>query len=119
LERYLTQSQGKITKEQYLKLMEQRGLEPDPKKIPLEFDDLNVDTQIAFAIYHRLGNRVDGNVGFIGKDYTNLPYFIETYGINDKLYLLDLLVAIEVHYIKENQKAVEKLLKDSKKKSSV
>lgn len=117
LDRYLNQTQGKITKEQYLKLMEQRGQEPDPKKIPLEFDDLSPDTQIAFSIYHRLGNRVDGNVGFVGKDYTNLPYFVEAYEINDKLYLLDLLVAIEVHYIKENQKAVEKLLKDSKKKS--
>lgn len=117
LERYLKQSDSKITKEQYLKLMEQRGQEPDPKKTPLDQEDLHPDIQIALAIYHRLGNRVEGNIGFVGKDYTNLNIFIEVFGIENKLYLLDLLVAIEVHYIKENQKAVEKIMKDSKKKS--
>jgi hypothetical protein len=115
LERFLKQT-GSITKEQYLKLVEQRGIEPDITKMPLDMEDLDPDLQIAFSIYYKLGNRVDGNVGFVGKDYTNLPIFMEVYSIFDKLYLLDLLVAIEVHYIRENQKAVEKMFKDSKKK---
>lgn len=98
-------------------MMAQRGETPDPTKIPLDFYDLPYDAQLCIGIYHKLGNRVEGNIGFIGKDYTNLPILIEAYGITNKLALLEYLTLIEVFYIEENQKAISKSIEDNKRKA--
>jgi hypothetical protein len=107
--KYLKKTQGSITKETYIKMMEQLGKPIDPDKIPLGFEDLPTDAQVAVNIYNRLGNRVESNIGFVGKDYSNLPLLIEVYNIVDKEFLLDLLLTMEVHYIESNAAEVKKL----------
>lgn len=97
--------------------MEQTGKQPDPNKIPLEFEDLTYDGQLAYNIYSKLGNRVESNIGFVGKDYSNLPILIEIYNIIDKEYLLDLLLLIEIFYINENSKQIEKIMNKNKPKT--
>jgi hypothetical protein len=116
LEKYLKSSDSKINKQRYLLMMAQRGEEPDPNKIPLDYEDLSLDCQIALSIYNRLGNRVYSDVGFTGKDYTNLPILIESFCVNNKEYLLDLLNVIDGHNIDKSQKAIKKMYDDMKKK---
>lgn len=90
-------------------MMEQMGKPIDPAKIPMDFDDLPLDAQYALNIYNRLGNRIESNIGFVGKDYCNLPIFIEVNNIVDKEWLLDLLLTIEVHYIEANAAEIKKI----------
>lgn len=94
--------------------MEQLGKEPD--KPPIGYEDLHPDCQIALNIYNRLGNRVYGDVGFVGKDYTNLPILIEVFGITNKEYLIDLLNVLDTFNINQSQKAMKKMMDDIKKK---
>jgi len=116
LHKFLSQGNKGLDKNKYLKLMEQLGKEPDLAKMPLDYEDLSYDCQLAFTVYHRLGNRIEANNGFIGKDYTNFPIIAKYSGVEDELMLLDLVISIEVHFIQENQKAVAKIYADSKKK---
>lgn len=116
LKKFLKDQDSPIDKEKYLEVQRQLGKEPDPNKIPLGFDDIPPDCQLAFHIFSKLGNRVYGDVGFTGKDYTNLPILIEIFGIVDKSYLLDLLNVIEAHYLDKNQKQIKKMHDDIKKK---
>jgi hypothetical protein len=118
LEKFLKSAESKINKDRYLLMMAQRGEEPDPKKIPIDYDDLSLDCRIVLNIYNRLGNRVYSDVGFIGKDYTNLPILIESYGITNKEYLLDLLNIVDTYNIEKSQKAIKKMYDDLKKKKS-
>jgi hypothetical protein len=96
--------------------MEQLGKEPDFDKMPLDYEDLYPEAQIALNIYARLGNRVYGDVGFVGKDYTNLPILIEIFDITKKDLLIDLLNVIDAFNIDKSQKAIKKMMDDIKKK---
>lgn len=116
LKKFLQDQDSPISKEKYLATVEQLGQEPDPEKIPLGFDDLYEDAQRALNIYNRLGNRIYGDVGFVGKDFTNLPILIETNYIVDKSLLVDLLNVIDAHNIDKNQKQLKKMYDDIKKK---
>lgn len=116
MEKFMKDIDSPIDKEKYLKIQEQMGLEPDPKKIPLGFEDIPADCQLAFSIYTKLGNRVYGDVGYTGKDYTNLPILIEIHNICDKGLLIELLNVIEGYYIDKNQKQIKKMYDDLKKK---
>jgi hypothetical protein len=97
--------------------MEQTGREPDPEKIPLGSEDLPYDAQLALAIYSKLGSRIYGDVGFIGKDYTNLPILISWYEIINTELLLDLLNIIDLYNIEKSQEAIKKEVDKLKKKS--
>jgi hypothetical protein len=115
LDKFLNQPEG-ISKDKYLALMEQLGKEPELDKMPLDYFDLCPDAQIAVNIYNRLGNRVYGDVGFVGKDYTNLPILIEIFGITNKDLLIDLLNVLDASNIDKSQKAMKKMMDDIKKK---
>lgn len=115
LEKFLNQPEN-ISKEKYLALMEQLGKEPDPDKMPLDYSDLCSDCQIALNIYNRLGNRVYGDVGFTGKDFSLLPILIEVFEITNKDYLINLLNVLDSFNINQSQKAIKKMLDDIKNK---
>lgn len=95
--------------------MEHLGKEPDEAKMPIGFEDLSMDGQITVNIYSKLGNRVYGDVGFVGKDYTNLPILIKAYNIIDTNYLIDLLNVIDSENIDKSQKSIKKAMDDMKK----
>jgi hypothetical protein len=89
-------------------LMEERGLDPDPDKIPVGYEDLSYDAQLCLNIYGRLGNRVYGDVGFVGKDYTNLPILIKFHEIVNTDFLLEMLNIIDEYNVDKSQKAMKK-----------
>jgi len=98
-------------------MMKELGKEPDPDRMPLDIDDLSRDCQLAILIYNKLGSRIYGDVGFVGKDYTNLPIFIEVYSIINKELLIDLLNIIDTFNIQKSQEAIKKEFDKLKKKS--
>lgn len=98
-----------MTKERYFTMCEQLGKDPVPEEIPPDWEDFPEAVQTALNIFNRLGDRVYPEIGYIGKDYTNLPVLIEVHGIEDKDYLLDLLHWIDSRAI---QSASEKLKKE-------
>lgn len=87
--------------------MEQKGLEPDPDKVPVGYEDLGYDAQLALLIYGKLGNRVYGDVGFVGKDFTVLPILISYHEVIDTDLLLDFLNTIDNFNIKRSQDAMK------------
>jgi len=96
--------------------MEQRGQEPDPEKIPIDYEDLHYDAQLSLLIYGKLGNRVYGDVGFTGKDFTLLPILINYHEVIDTDLLLDYLNTVDNYYIEKSQKAIKAEIDKAKKK---
>lgn len=88
-------------------MMEQRGEEPDPARIPVGYEDLNYDPQLALVIYGKLGNRVYGDVGFVGKDFTVLPILITYHEVIDTDLLLDYLNTIDSFNIAKSQASMK------------
>lgn len=84
--------------------------------MPLDPSDLHEDTQLAFSIYGRLGNRIYESVGFIGKDMTILPMIVKYYEIIDIEFLVDLINIIDEYQIEKSQKAIKESLDKIKKK---
>lgn len=81
--------------------------------MPLELSDFPEEVQEAFVIYNSLGDRVAAELGYLGKDFTNLNFLIEVYQVLDKELLLDILLWLDRRAIKrssdELKKAHEKL----------
>ena len=63
-----------MNKDQYLRMIEQTGEEIDWKRIPPDIEDFPPMVHRAITIYNNLGDRVYSDVGFTGKDYTNLKF---------------------------------------------
>ena len=73
-----------MTKDQYLRMVEQTGEEIDWEKCPPELEDFPESIVTAMSIYNSLGNRMYPDIGFIGKDFTNLSFLEELYGIKER-----------------------------------
>ena len=68
-----------MTKDQYLRMVEQTGEEIDWDRCPPEIEDFPDSVYTAMSIYNSLGERIYPDVGFIGKDFTNLSLLYENY----------------------------------------
>lgn len=74
-----------MSKEQYLRMCEQTGEEIDWDKCPPESEDFPESTLTALNIFHTLGDRIGSDVGYIGKDFTNLDFILDNYFITEKI----------------------------------
>ena len=93
-----------MTKDQYLRMVEQTGEEIDWDKCPPDIEDFPNSIMTALSIYNSLGERIYPDIGFIGKDFTNLSllyknYFIEEY---EEDWLFELLLFLDGYNIKES-----------------
>lgn len=94
--------ESKMTRDRYLSMCEQLNKEPREEEIPPDWEDFPYIVQIAINIFNMLGDRVFPEIGYIGKDYTNLPHYIEVYGIEDKEFFLDILQWLDSRAIKQS-----------------
>jgi hypothetical protein len=106
----------KMTKEKYFEVQEQLGKEPDPEKIPPDLDDFPEIVQNAMIIFNSLGDRVYPDVGYIGKDYTNLPHYIKIYYIDDVEFLLEILNWLDNRAIKKSSELIKREMDKLKRK---
>jgi len=103
---FLNHSDIGMTKDQYLRMVEQTGEEIDWERCPPELDDFPDSIVNALNIYNSLGNRLQSDIGYIGKDYTNLKLLYELYGIesHEEDWLFELILFLDFRAIEESRK---------------
>ena len=67
-----------MTRDRYLTMCEQLGKEPNPDEIPPDWEDFPEIVRLAINTFYMLGDRVFPEIGYIGKDYTNLSEFMKS-----------------------------------------
>lgn len=107
-----------MNKDQYLRMVEQTGEEIDWDKCPPDWEDFPDSVTTAIELFYELGDRVYSEVGFVGKDFTNLDILCKLYCIqeHEKEYLLETLLFLENRAIKESQQAIKSQMDKIKKK---
>jgi len=106
-----------MSKERYLEIQEQLNLEPDPERCPPGVEDLPPIIVDAIEIFNLLGDRVYPDIGYIGKDYTNLPVLMEVYKIDNVELLVEALSRLDAHAIKKSQEQLKREYDKLKRKS--
>ena len=98
-----------MSKDQYLRMVEQTGEEIDWDKCPPELEDFPESIFTAMSIYNSLGDRIYPDIGFVGKDFTNLSLLYDLYLIKEyeKDWLFELLLFLDGNNIKENQRRLK------------
>jgi len=98
-----------MNKDQYLRMVEQTGEEIDWDRCPPDLEDFPQIVLDAMNIHNSLGNRMYPEIGYMGKDYTNLPLLEKLYGIQEhqQEYLFDLLLFLDSQAIEASQKKLK------------
>ena len=107
-----------MSKEQYLMMCEQTGEEIDWDRCPPEIEDFPSSIHNAMNIFNSLGDRIYGDVGFIGKDYTNFEFLLKQYDISDYLkdFIFEIIVFMESRQVEESQRKLKAEFSKIKKK---
>ena len=99
-------------------MVEQTGEEIDWEKCPPEIEDFPDSVHTAMNIYNSLGDRIYPEIGFIGKDFTNLSLLYDNYYIEEyeKDWIFELLLFLDSNNIKESQKRIKSEIDRIKRK---
>ena len=92
------------------------GKDPDPKEIPPDVEDFPEIAILALNTFSSLGDRVYPDVGYVGKDFTNLPHYIEVYGIEDKELFLEILTYLESRAVQQSREELKREREKLKRK---
>ena len=98
-----------MTKDQYLRMVEQTGEEIDWEKCPPEIEDFPDSVHTAMNIYNSLGDRIYPDIGYIGKDFTNLSLLYKNYYVeeHEEDWIFELLLFLDSRAIQESQKRMK------------
>ena len=109
-----------MTAERYFEMQEQMGQPIEEDKIPPDMNDFPEIVECAIEIYNRLGDRVYPEIGYIGKDYTNLNLYMKIYEIEEKEtdFLLEIIQWLDARAIKKSQEHLKREYDKIKRKSS-
>ena len=94
------------------------GQEPDPEKLPPSLDDFPEVAQDAIVSFNLLGDRVYPEIGYIGKDYTNLPILIDTLKVTNIELFLEVLNWLDSRAIKKSAEELKREYDKLKRKST-
>ena len=97
-----------MTRNKYLDMCEQLNKEPDDDEIPPDWEDFPEIVVDAINTFNQLGDRVFPEIGYVGKDYTNLPYFTEMYEVQDTEFFLEILSWLDSRAIKKSSENLKK-----------
>lgn len=89
-------------------MQEQLGREPDPEKCPPGLEDFPEVFIEAIEIFNLMGDRVYPEIGYMGKDYTNLPDILKVKKIESTELLLEILSRLDNNAIKESQERLKR-----------
>ena len=104
-----------MTKDRYLEMMEQLGNEPIEKEVPPDYEDFPPIVIEAIETFNSLGDRVEGDIGYTGKDYTNLPYFFKIHSIEDEELFLTILLRLDANAIEQSSKRIKAEMEKAKR----
>ena len=96
-----------MTRERYFTMCEQMGKEPDPEEIPPDWEDFPDIAIYAINTFNLLGDRIYPDIGYVGKDYSNLPILIDQYDIKDTELFLEILDYLDSRAIKSSQQRLK------------
>ena len=91
-------------------MCEQTGQEIDWERCPPDLEDFPESVYTALNIYHSMGSRVQADIGYIGKDYTNLNLLYNFYYITEKEekdWIFELLLFLDSRAIEASQKKMK------------
>lgn len=97
-----------MTKERYLEMEHQLGREPDPKRCPPGLEDLPESVHDALNIFNSLGDRVYPEIGYMGKDYTNLKMLLKLYEVENIELVYSILLRLDSQAIKKSQDSLKR-----------
>ena len=99
-------------------MCEQTGEEIDWDRCPPDIEDFPESVYTAINIFNSLGNKIFADVGFTGKDYTNLDLLYEQYYVEEyeKDWLFELLIHMEVRSIETSQRQLKAEMDKIKRK---
>lgn len=97
-----------MTKDKYLEMEEQLGRQPDPEKCPPGIEDFPQIIIDSISIFNYLGDRVYPDIGYVGKDYTNLPILLKMFKIDNVELVLDALSRLDAQAIKKSQERIKR-----------
>lgn len=97
-----------MSKDKYLEMQEQLGKEPDPERCPPGLEDFPEVFIEAIEIFNLMGDRVYPEIGYMGKDYTNLPDILKVKQIEPTELLLEILSRLDNNAIKESQERLKR-----------
>ena len=118
LERLYNNLDTGMTRERYLELCEQMGNEPIEEEIPPSLEDFPEIVTHAVSTFNLLGDRVYPEIGYVGKDYTNLNHYMEVYGVEDKEFFLTILSWLDGRAIKKAAEELKRQYDKIKRQSS-
>ena len=98
--------------------MEQLGREPIEEEIPPAWEDFPDIVVMAVNTFNYLGDRVFPDIGYVGKDYTNLPQYLQIYEVEDKEFFLEILNFLDSRAIKQSSEQMKKEYDKLKRKNS-
>jgi hypothetical protein len=97
-------------------MCEQLEQEPIENEIPPDWEDFPEVIQHAINTFNQLGDRVFPEIGFVGKDYTNLSHYLEVYDVNDKEFFLEILSWLDSRAIKKSYEDLKRQYDKLKRK---
>jgi len=106
-----------FTRDKYLELCEQMGNEPIEEEIPPDWEDFPDVVVYAINTFNMMGDRVFSEIGYTGKDYTNLPLYLDLYEIQDTEYFLQLLSWLDSRAIKQSSDDIKRQYEKAKRQS--
>ena len=118
-ELFLNLDQG-INQDKYIEIQEQMGQPIEENKMPLSLDDFPDIVIIAINVFNRLGDRVYPEIGYVGKDFTNLNLYMEIEGVEkeQKNFFLEILEWLDARAIKKSAEQLKREYDKMKRKSS-
>lgn len=114
LEKWQNNLEQGMSKAKYLLLQEQLGREPDPAKCPPDWDDFPATVQQAIAVFNTLGDRIVADIGYLGKDYSLLPAYLED--VEDRELFLEVLAWLDSKVVAKSQAEMKKARDKMKRK---
>lgn len=106
-----------MTRERYFEMQEQMGLEPIEDDVPPDWEDFPELVGVAVECFNRLGDRVFPEIGYIGKDYTSLPIFLQlSVEESEKDFFLQILEWLDNRAIKKASEELKRQYDKMKRK---
>ena len=92
------------------------GKEPDLEEMPPDINEFPEIAVLALNTFSQLGDRLYPDIGYVGKDFTNLPVYIDIYGVEDTELFLEILTYLESRAIKQSQDSLKREREKLKRK---
>jgi hypothetical protein len=97
-------------------MKEQLNEEPKIEEMPPDYEDFPDVVIDAIETFNSLGDHIYAEVGYTGKDYTNLPYYMKINKVQDEELFLDILLRLDAQAIQTSQKRIKAEVDKMKRK---